>query len=215
MNFIRKHVSLGWLIVFVGSGIYFWNILNLGFWGILVFPVYVIWGIISVKIAEHTRPDAIITSGGYLSHVNAQLFYDIGLPLAIMFVLPVLLLLMIGNFLAQPNLDKLRTNVQNSCAVEQIAKTGTAGCKEAKSNLTKFINDELPKIKLQYKTAQNDLKTFTKSKETKCSEKGLEEFGSEGCKLATQGFDKNTKLVESLKGRIEGLEKELNELKSK
>lgn len=212
-KFIEHKVGWGWFFLFVISGIYFWNILNLSWWGILAFPAYVFWGMISVIIADSCKPDAIITTGGYLSHINAELFYMIGLPLAIMFILPVLLLLIVGNLLSQPNIDNLRKSVETSCATEQIAKTGTKGCKDAKDALVKYINMELPKVKEQYKKAQNEVKRFSKDKDIKCSEKGLVEYGSEGCSIVTTELETETQYMNELDTKIKNLEKELNFLK--
>ncbi|MFV0626859.1 MAG: hypothetical protein ACK5N8_05890 [Alphaproteobacteria bacterium] len=199
---MKKYFSINWFIVTVIAGAML--ISNNGVAGCLG---YIIITTIALTIVNIAKPDVIITSDS-VATFSAKFWWNLGTPL-------ILIGGIYGMFAEVINTNNLRDNYKNACSIEQIAKTGKSACETAKKELLTQLNIELPGSKESYKTAQNNIKTFSKDKDTKCSEKGLEEYGSEGCRLATEGFDKNTKEAENLKIRIENLEKELSDLKSK
>lgn len=119
----------------------------------------------------------------------------------------VLIILAICYFCFADDKDvELTKKMDEACSAEQIAKTGTIKCKEAKDNLLNYIKTELPELKNNYQNNKSSLKQLTKDKELKCSESGLVEYGSEGCKEATEQLDRTNKYVTRTKAKIEKLE---------
>ena len=119
----------------------------------------------------------------------------------------VLIILAICYFCFADDRDvELTKKMDEACSAEQIAKTGTIKCKEAKENLLNYIKTELPELKNNYQNNKNNLKHLTKDKELKCSESGLVEYGSEGCKEATEKLTQTANYVTKTKAKIEKLE---------
>lgn len=119
----------------------------------------------------------------------------------------VLIVLAIAYFCFADDRDvELTKKMDKACSAEQIAKTGTIKCQEAKDNLLNYIKTELPELKKNYQSNKNNLKQLNKDKNLKCSESGLTAYGSEGCKEATEQLDRTTNYVTQTKTKIEKLE---------
>ena len=101
---------------------------------------------------------------------------------------------------------ELTKKMDEACSAEQMAKTGTVKCQEAKDNLLKYINTELPELKNNYQIKKDSIKQLAKDKNLKCSESGLTAYGSEGCKDATEQFNSANNYITKTKAKIEKLE---------
>ncbi len=119
----------------------------------------------------------------------------------------VLIVLAIAYFCFADDKDvELTKKMDEACSAEQMAKTGTVKCQEAKDNLLKYINTELPELKNNYQIKKDSIKQLAKDKNLKCSESGLTAYGSEGCKDATEQFNSANNYITKTKAKIEKLE---------
>lgn len=196
MDFIRKYFGIGWFFVAVVFGLFLCiSDIQLG----LIFIGLSLLCFGAINIA---RPDVIITNGGIMSLLGAKIFWNFGGKLLAI----IILLIYIPKILNEPNLKNLSKKVDISCSEQQLQKTGTKACEDAKKQLATFIKQELPKIKNNYNTLKHEIDTLSKDKNIKCTEKGLVAYGSVGCETVTNELEEKTKAAEELNAQIKNLE---------
>lgn len=209
MNWLKEKVGLKWLIFLcaIGGFISYY----LGGWGILAFPLIVCYGMICIILVEWVKPEAIITDGGFFSLLWAKMFWNFGAHITTMLVGIYLL----AGFLTPDPLSSAKSDVSNFCAEDKIAQTGIKECENAKKRLSVELKKILPQLKENYKLSNNSVKKLEKDKELKCSEKGLKDFGSQGCENAKQSLETEKTKANDLDKRIKDIEKELSDLAKK
>lgn len=99
--------------------------------------------------------------------------------------------------------------VKKYCSEEQLVKTGEYACTSAKKSLKETIKQHQESLK-RYR---GDISLLEKDRKARCSETGLKEYGTEGCRNATEKLKKKTDAAEKLQQRITTLEKEVRPLK--
>lgn len=83
------------------------------------------------------------------------------------------------------------SDVNKYCSMEQLKITGQTKCTEVKRKLSNRYIQELRKDKKTLATLENEISILTKNKQEKCSQNGLNEYGTEGCSTATKNLEKN------------------------
>ncbi len=214
MNWIKEKIGVPWsILITLGSATFSIALaIEASGWMLLLFPVFLLVGIISILFVDWVRPDAIITNGGFFGLLGAKLFWNFGAQVSTMFILGAIALAIIVAPL-QPNpIDAAKSELNKYCSQEQIAKTGIKKCENAKKILKAELDKALLKIKESYRISNSSIKKLEKDKELKCSKKGLQDFGSQGCKNATQNLETEKAKANDLDRRIKEREKELSDL---
>lgn len=209
MNWLKEKVGLKWLVFLcVVSGCISYNF---GWGGLLAFPLIVCYGAICVMLVEWIKPDAIMTTGGFFSLLWAKMFWNFGAHITTMLVGIYLL----AGLLTPDPLSSAQSDVSKFCAEDKIAQTGIRECENAKKRLSVELKKILPQLKENYKLSNNSVKKLEKDKELKCSEKGLKDFGSQGCENAKQSLEAEKTKANDLDKSIKELEKELSDITKK
>ncbi len=209
MNWIKEKIGMPWFISLCIFSAY--SSYQIGWKGIIAFPLIIGYGILCILFTKWVRPSAIITNGGFFSLLWAKIFWNCLAPIMVMFFSLVILIEM---FKPTP-LNQAQSDVASFCGQEQIAKTGTQKCEKAKKALTTELQKILPSLKKSYKTSNNSIKKLEKETELKCSDKGLKDFGSQGCEEAKQSLEAEKTNANDLDKRIKELEQELSDITKK
>ena len=209
MNWIKENIGLKWFIFI--CFICFFPAMDLGLKGFFAYFVFVFANICAIKIVEWVKPTAIFTDGGFFSLFWAKIFWKFGAHLIAIFIC---MNLVVGMFKLSP-IEQARLNVETLCTEEQIAKTGAKGCENAKKSLVQELKTALQPIKKTYATNKNSITSLTKEKESKCSEQGIKDFGSQGCDNAKQNLDTAQNTVNNLDKLIKDIEQEITDLSKK
>lgn len=217
MNWLKEKIGIPWLILItLGSAAFSITLAYEGtWWMILLFPVFLLVGVISILFIEWIKPDAIMTDGGFFGLLGAKLFWNFGAQVGTMFILGAIALAVVLGPILSDSIDYAKSEVNKYCAQEQIAKTGTKKCENAKKALKTKLNKALKPIKESYRVSNSSIKKLEKDKELKCSEKGLKDFGSQGCENVKQSLEAEKTKANDLDKRIKELEKELSDITKK
>lgn len=215
MDFIRKYIGIGWLIFIIIVSGFVAKFVGEGFFlTVFIFICWSICGIISLMIVNYTKPEVIMTTGGFFDILWAKLFWHIIAPVLGIVVTPLMIMKIFAD-IAQPSpSEQAQQNFTKYCSSEQIAETGMKKCEAVKKTYLSVLKTDLSPLKQNLQTTKTKVKSLTKDKENKCSEKGLQEYGNAGCDAATEALDENEKTITELSAKIENIENKLKDLKT-
>lgn len=211
MDFIRKHIGTGWFILILITAISFALNVDGGFFlALSIFIVSSVSAVFGIIIVNYAKPDTIMTTGGFFNLLWAKLVWHFIAPAFSIFLTMYISLI---SFQPSPS-EQAQQNFTKYCSTEQIAKTGMKKCEAVKKEYMKVLKTDLSPLKQNLQAAKTKVKSLTKDKENKCSEKGLQEYGSAGCDTATSALNENEKTITNLSAEIENIENKLKELKT-
>lgn len=162
---------------------------------------------IAMLIYRYARPDTIFTTGSLL---KAKFAYDVVYPCI---ALGLAWFFTVGFGSAQKEQEELQPNYEFACSEEGIKKSGKAGCQRAKDKLIEHLQKQLTFAQEHYQEENRLAEQYTKEKNQKCTEKGLIEYGSDGCQQATKNSESHTNLKNKYQQEVDTLKQKINEIK--
>lgn len=102
--------------------------------------------------------------------------------------------------------------VQKYCAAEQLKLTGQTKCTKAQRKLSKRYIKTLIRRKKQLASLTSASSELARSKEEKCSPKGLYDYGTQGCSEANRKLQENHERMVALAQKINQKHKEVTDL---
>lgn len=218
MNFIRKYIGIGWFIlILITSAFFTLTVLKEGggfFLALSIFIVCSVSAMFGIMIINYAKPDTIMTTGGFFNLLWAKLVWHFIAPAFSMFFTMYIGAMIFGDIIRPSPSEQAQQNFTKYCSTEQIAKTGMKKCEAVKKEYMKVLKTDLSPLKQNLQAVKTKVKSLTKDKENKCSEKGLQEYGSAGCDTATSALNENEKTITNLSAEIENIENKLKELKT-
>lgn len=205
MNFIKRYFGYCWLTIVLALGVV--ATIGHGIIG-LKFMGFCLLGLMIINIA---KPDAILTTEGGWGILKAKIWWNFGAQFFMLIAFIAIFNEVTGGAEKQNTL--LSDDIAKYCSEEQMKKTGTKACNEAKEKFIKYVQISLPDIKDRYKAAKNEVTRLSKDKDDKCSEKGLIEYGSEECERIKKELEEKVDLEKTLNTRINNMEAQYKKLK--
>lgn len=101
------------------------------------------------------------------------------------------------------------SDVKKYCSTEQLKITGQAKCTEVKRKLSNRYINELKQDKSKLANLKNETSALSQNKLEKCSHKGLNDYGTEGCSTATKSLEKNSRNIADLVNEINQKQQEI------
>lgn len=105
------------------------------------------------------------------------------------------------------------SNVTYYCSPEQLPKTGKKACIDAKNIIIKRLRENLKYANESLDEAQLKTPIFLQDKNKKCTESGLDVYGTEGCAKAQNSLKEHYKEIEELKNEIKTYQFDINKYK--
>lgn len=105
------------------------------------------------------------------------------------------------------------SNVTYYCSPEQLPKTGKKACIDAKNIIIKRLRENLKYANESLEAAQLKTPIFLQDKNKKCTESGLDVYGTEGCAKAQNSLKEHYKEIEELKNEIKTYQFDINKYK--
>ena len=202
-SFMKEKVGPIWSVIIIILGL----LIILGGNFLAGFLYIFVIGPISILTVKYARPNVIVTRGSLL---DAKLGWAVGFPVCALLLTFQLTLAYISD---REDARNAQSNYELACSEEGIKKSGKIGCKKAKEKYSLRLQKELEPIQMEFTEEKKLVDQYTKEKNKKCTEKGIIEYGSDGCNEATNNLEQHTKLRDEYQQKVKSLKQKINDLK--